>query len=114
MIDAYAGLRTERYGYPGDCERMLTPSKQIFEYRFRVSEIVTLIYECFFKRFKVKWRCDIKFLDKINPVFICFVAPVIQHCLKAWKNGMEPTELVDFTYETGAGRNSIVRWEGEN
>ena len=114
MIDSYAGLRTERYGYPGACKRTRTPSKQTFEYRFRASEIVTLIYECFFKRPKMKGRRDIKFFDKINPVFICFVAAVIQHCLKAWKDGTEPTELVDFKYETAAGRNSIVRWECEN
>ena len=109
MIDLYAGLRTERYGYRRACKQTLMPSKQTFEYRFRASEIVTLIYECFFKHPKMKGRRDIKFFDKINPVFCCFVAAVIQHCLKAWKDGTEPTELVNFKYETAAGRNSIVR-----
>ena len=108
MIDLYAVLRTERYGYLRACERMLTPTKQTFQYCFWASEIVRLIYECFFKCPKMKGGRNIKFFDKINPVFICLVAVVIQHCLKAWKDGTEPTELLDFKYVTVGGRNSTV------
>jgi hypothetical protein len=36
-------------------------------------------------------------------VFVCLIAATIQHCLKEWKSGKEPTELVDFKYETAAG-----------
>ena len=44
------------------------------------------------------------FVGKIHAVFIYFVAAVMQHCLKEWKTGKEPTETVDFKFETAAGR----------
>ena len=47
------------------------------------------------------------FLDKINGVFICFVASAIRHCLKAWRTGKCATDdekkknkSLEFKYET--------------
>jgi hypothetical protein len=51
----------------------------------------------------MRGRRDGDFFDKINAVFVCLIAATIQHCLKEWKSGKEPTELVDFKYETAAG-----------
>lgn len=47
---------------------------------------------------------DANFFDKINAVFVCLIAATIQHCLKEWRSGKEPTELVEFKYETAAGK----------
>jgi len=47
---------------------------------------------------------DENFFDSINAVFVCFVAATIQHCLKEWRTGKQPTELVKFKYETAAGK----------
>ena len=47
---------------------------------------------------------DEKFFDSINAVFICFVAATIQHCLKEWRTGKEPTKLVEFKYERATGK----------
>jgi len=44
------------------------------------------------------------FFDSINAVFVCFVAVTIQDCLKEWRTGKEPTELVEFKYEIVAGK----------
>ena len=78
--------------------------EQTFGHRFRAIEIVTLIYECYFKRLKMRGRRDVSFFVKINVVFICFVAAAMQHCLKEWKTGREPTETVNFKFETAVGR----------
>ena len=42
---------------------------------------------------------DPLFLDKINGVFICFVAAAIGHCLRSWRTG-EYVIGPDFKYET--------------
>jgi len=47
---------------------------------------------------------DENFFNSINAVFVWFVAATIQHCLKEWRTGKEPTELVEFKYETAAGK----------
>ena len=47
---------------------------------------------------------DENFFDSINAVFACFVTATIQYCLKEWRTGKEPTELVEFKYETAADK----------
>lgn len=43
---------------------------------------------------------DPDFLDKINGVFICFVASAIRHSLKAWRKGDSIPVMQEFKYET--------------
>jgi len=82
----------------------LTRMEQELGQRFRVSEIVMLIYKCYFQRARMRGNRNENFFDSINVVFVCFVAATIQHCLKEWRTGKEPTELVEFKYETAAGK----------
>jgi len=63
------------------------------------------MYEGYFKRPKMKGNRDVNFFDKINVVFVCLIAATIQHCLKEWRSSKEPTELVEFKYETAAGKS---------
>ncbi|KAF8443562.1 hypothetical protein BDZ91DRAFT_754517 [Kalaharituber pfeilii] len=41
-----------------------------------------------------------KFLDRINKQFICLVASMIRHCLKAWSLGTFNQNSVEFKFET--------------
>ncbi|RPB24368.1 hypothetical protein L211DRAFT_785253, partial [Terfezia boudieri ATCC MYA-4762] len=76
---------------------------------FPASEIMTVIYESFFWRPKMRGKRDSKFFDNINHVFICLAAATIQHCLKELKTG-EATEAIEFKYDTAAGKyNSNVK-----
>jgi len=65
---------------------------------------VTVIYECFFQRPKMRGNRDVKFFDNINPVFICLVAAALRHCLKELKGGEQAGEPIDFKYETAASK----------
>jgi len=47
---------------------------------------------------------DETFFDSINAIFVCFIATTTQHCLKEWRTGKAPTELVEFKYETATGK----------
>jgi hypothetical protein len=48
---------------------------------------------------------DVEFHEKINGVFICLVASALRHCLKHWVKGELAEEMVEFKYETAAGKN---------
>jgi len=63
-----------------------------------------LIYECYFQRVRIRGNHNVTFFERINAVFDYFVAVTIQHCLKEWRTGKAPTELVEFKYETAAGK----------
>jgi len=72
--------------------------------RFQATEIVTLIYDSYFQRQKMRGNRDERFFERINAVFVCLVTATIQHCLNKWWSGREPAELVEFKYETAAGK----------
>ncbi|KAF8414744.1 hypothetical protein BGX38DRAFT_1281700 [Terfezia claveryi] len=48
----------------------------------------------------MKGNRDSGFLDRINGVFICFVASAMHHSLKAWKTGDCNLVMQEFKYET--------------
>lgn len=48
----------------------------------------------------MKGNRDPEFLDKINGVFICFVATAMRHCLKAWRTGECSPVPQEFKYES--------------
>ncbi|KAF8415057.1 hypothetical protein BGX38DRAFT_1147765 [Terfezia claveryi] len=48
----------------------------------------------------MKGNRDPGFLDRINGVFICFVASAMHHSLKAWKTGDCNPVIQEFKYET--------------
>lgn len=81
--------------------RTLTVLEQSKTRRFRASEIVTLIFEVFFQRPKLRGNKDKGFFDKINHVLVCLVAAAIRHSLKEIRAGNRE-ETVEFKYETGA------------
>jgi len=85
--------KTPYVGYP-----TLTLKK--CEGRLRVEEIVTIIYQKYFQGPKRKGNREPDFLEKINGVFICFVATTIRHCLKAWRTGECAERVTEFKYET--------------
>ena len=78
--------------------------KQTLRHRFPASEIVTVIYECFFQRPKMRGNRDVKFFNNINPVFICLFVAALSHCHKELKGGEQVGEPVDFKYETAASK----------
>ena len=110
MIDLCAERSSQRYKYfMYEVKQTLILCKQICGHQFRASEIVTVIYELFFQRQKMRGNRDTTFFDEINPVFVCLVASALQHCLKEWKGGDRTKVLVEFKYETAAGKNIIGR-----
>ncbi|KAF8438321.1 hypothetical protein BDZ91DRAFT_756114 [Kalaharituber pfeilii] len=70
------------------------------ENRFMAEEIVELIWNKYFVGAKMWGNIDLGFLDRINKQFICLVASVIRHCLKAWSLGTFNQNSVEFKYET--------------
>jgi len=54
---------------------------------FRGEEIVAVIYQRYYNGSRTQGSRDSELLDRINGVFICFVAMAIRHCLKAWRTG---------------------------
>ncbi|RPB21400.1 hypothetical protein L211DRAFT_790583 [Terfezia boudieri ATCC MYA-4762] len=58
-----------------------------FRGRFRAEEIINIIYQRYFQGTKMKGNRDPSFLDRINGIFICFVASAMCHSLKAWRMG---------------------------
>ena len=73
--------------------------------RFRASEIVTLIFEIFFERPKMRGNRDETFFGKMNGTFICLVAGVIRHCLREYQLGDRlKNNLIEFKYETAASK----------
>ncbi|RPB19933.1 hypothetical protein L211DRAFT_852803 [Terfezia boudieri ATCC MYA-4762] len=48
----------------------------------------------------MKGNRDPSFLDRINGVFICFVALAMRHSLKAWRTGDCNPVIQEFKYET--------------
>ena len=72
--------------------------------RFRAEEIVAVIYQRYYNGSRRQGSRDPEFLDRINGVFICFVATAIRHCLKAWRTGELAESGPDFKYETNWGK----------
>ncbi|KAF8459870.1 hypothetical protein BDZ91DRAFT_740867 [Kalaharituber pfeilii] len=70
------------------------------ENRFMAEEIVELIWNKYFLGTKMRGNIDPGFLDRINKQFICLVASVIRHCLKAWSLGTFNQNSVEFKFET--------------
>ncbi|RPB19009.1 hypothetical protein L211DRAFT_795187 [Terfezia boudieri ATCC MYA-4762] len=50
---------------------------------FYAEEIIAIIYQRYFKGLKMQGNRDPDFLNKVNGVFICFVASTMHHSLKA-------------------------------
>ncbi|RPB18716.1 hypothetical protein L211DRAFT_853865 [Terfezia boudieri ATCC MYA-4762] len=48
----------------------------------------------------MKGNRDPSFLDRINGVFICFVASAMRHSLKVWRTGDCNPVIQEFKYET--------------
>jgi hypothetical protein len=63
-----------------------------------------VIYQKYFHGARRQGSRDPDFLDKLNGVFICFVATAVRHCLKAWKTGECAESGPDFKYETNWGK----------
>ncbi|RPB18309.1 hypothetical protein L211DRAFT_854246 [Terfezia boudieri ATCC MYA-4762] len=68
--------------------------------RFRTEEIVAIIYQWYFKGPKMQGNRDPDFLNKVNGIFICFVASAMHHSLKAWRKGEIARVMQEFKYET--------------
>ena len=60
-----------------------------------------IIYHKYFQTKGMKGNRDPEFLERINGVFICFVAMAMRHCLKLWKTGEYQEDGPDSKYETG-------------
>ena len=75
--------------------------------RVRASEIVTLIFQRFFQRPKIKGNQDKKSFEKMNGTLICLVAGAIRHCLREYIIGDKI--LIEFKYETRASEWYIGR-----
>ena len=63
-----------------------------------------MIYQRYFNGSRRQGSRDPEFLDRINGVFVCFVATAIRHCLKAWRTGELAETGPDFKYETNGGK----------
>ncbi|KAF8423728.1 hypothetical protein BGX38DRAFT_1147240 [Terfezia claveryi] len=74
--------------------------QDLHEGRFRAEEIVAIVFQKYFEGAKRKGNREPNFLEKINGVFICFVATAIRHCLKAWKTGKYAESVQEFKYKT--------------
>lgn len=83
-----------------DCHPTLTVFTKVVRGRFRAVEIVNIIYHNYFEGPWMRGRRDPDFLQKINGNFVCLVATVIRHCLKAWREGECENQAVEFKYET--------------
>ena len=90
-----------------DRDRTLTVVEQAFGRRFRATEFVTLIYEAFFQRPKMRVNRDPRFFGQINAVFMCLIATTIKHCLKECLSGQQKIVPVEFKYETAASKYYI-------
>ncbi|KAF8419988.1 hypothetical protein BGX38DRAFT_1263992 [Terfezia claveryi] len=86
-------------------------SRDEFRGRFRAEEIVNIIYQWYFQGPKMKGNRDPGFLDRINGVFICFVASAMRHSLKAWKTGDCNPVMQEFKYETAWSQVRMVEVE---
>ncbi|KAF8458809.1 hypothetical protein BGX38DRAFT_1138404 [Terfezia claveryi] len=75
-------------------------SRDEFRGQFRMEEIVNIIYQWYFQGPKMKGNRDPGFLDRINGIFICFVASAIHHSLKVWKTGDCNPVMQEFKYKT--------------
>ncbi|KAF8414406.1 hypothetical protein BGX38DRAFT_1335379 [Terfezia claveryi] len=75
-------------------------SRDEFRGWFRAEEIINIIYQRYFQGLKIKGNRDPGFLERINGVFICFVASAMHHSLKAWKTGDCNPVMQEFKYET--------------
>lgn len=71
---------------------------------FQILEIITLIYKYYLQRASIRGNRDKNFFHSINTVFVSFVAMTIQYCLKEYRTGKAPTELLEFKYQTAAGK----------
>ena len=63
---------------------------------------MTIIYQKYYQGPRMQGRRESEFLDRINGVFIYFVACAIRHCLKLWKTGElkqgAPISITDMSY----------------
>ena len=74
---------------------------------FTASEIVSLIFQIFFQRPRMRGKRDSKFFDKMNGTLICLVAGAIRHCIREYLIGDK--SLIEFKYETAASEWYIAR-----
>ena len=75
--------------------------------RFRASEIVTLKFQIFFQRPRMRGNQDGKFFEKMNGSLICLMAGAIRHCLREYLIGDK--SLIEFKYEKAASEWYIGR-----
>jgi len=76
-----------------------------------VEEIVKVIHQKYFYSKRMNRNRDPEFLERINGVFICFVATIIRHCLKMWRSGEYLDDGPDFKYETACRKCTQVLWQ---
>ncbi|RPB18237.1 hypothetical protein L211DRAFT_854316 [Terfezia boudieri ATCC MYA-4762] len=88
--------------------------RDIHHGQFQAEEIVAIVYQKYFEGAKRKGNREPDFLEKINGVFICFVATAISHCLKAWKTGECADSMQEFKYEMAWPHMKIVEIEPTN
>ncbi|KAF8442656.1 hypothetical protein BDZ91DRAFT_754871 [Kalaharituber pfeilii] len=86
-------LLHDHFVYEGKCHMRM-------ENQFITEEIIELIWNKYFVGTKMRGNIDPEFLDRINKQFICLVASVIQHCLKAWSLGTFNQTSIEFKFET--------------
>src|SRR5215216_6064297 len=74
-------------------ETILTKLKRAVG-RFLAPEIISLVFEQFFKGKKMRGRRDKSYFDKINHNFIALTAGILYHTLRAWITGayVEPPD----------------------
>ena len=75
--------------------------------RFRASEIVTLIFQLFFQRPRLRDNRDGKFFEKMNRTLIRLVGGAIRQCPREYLVGDKI--LIEFEYETAASEWYIGR-----
>ena len=63
-----------------------------------------MICQRYFNGFKRQGTRDPEFLDRINGMFVCFVATAIRHCLKACMTGELAETGTDLKYKTNEGK----------
>ncbi|RPB28143.1 hypothetical protein L211DRAFT_778723 [Terfezia boudieri ATCC MYA-4762] len=80
--------------------KLILLAEKEFRGRFQAEEIVNIIYQRYFQGAKMKGNRDPSFLDRINGVFICFVASAMRHGLKVWRTGDCNPVIQEFKYET--------------
>jgi len=71
---------------------------------------VKVSYQKYFYSKRMKGNRHPEFRERIDGVFICFIATVIRHCLKIWRSGEYLDDGPDFKYETDWHKYTQVLW----